>query len=86
MVFCSISNDELLETRTMLIKELKNALDENDRQFLYSIKLGEPNWNLIDMKHIKHLPAIQWKLLNIRKMDKQKHQIALDKLKAVLDL
>ena len=35
---------------------------------------------------IEQLPAIQWKLVNIRKMDKKKHKEALQKLQAALGL
>lgn len=32
----------------------------------------------------KDLPGVKWKLLNIRKMDQQKHQDMLKKLKEVI--
>ena len=76
---------ELLDAREALFTYIKSELSENERKFLYSIKLGDPDWDLIDI-NIQHLPAIQWKLLNIRKMDRTKHQVAADKLKSVLEL
>jgi hypothetical protein len=35
---------------------------------------------------ISELPGLGWKSLNIAKMDVEKHKIALDKLKKVLEL
>jgi len=35
---------------------------------------------------LEHLPAIQWKLLNIMRMSKSKHAEAIEKLKARLGL
>ncbi len=76
---------ELLDARETLFAYIKSELSENERKFLYSIKIGEPDWDLIDI-NIEHVPAIQWKLLNIKKMDRTKHQAATDKLKSVLEL
>ena len=41
-------------------------------------------WSLIPISGIENLPALEWKRINIKKMDLQKHQDALDKLKKVL--
>ena len=45
-----------------------------------------PKWELLDLNGIDKLPSIQWKLKNIRKMNKKKHADALAKLKAKLEL
>ena len=39
----------------------------------------------MEIENLNQFPAIQWKLLNIRKMDKNKHRLALEKLKTVLE-
>jgi len=76
----------LEKARTDLIQLIHSSLNDAERRFLLSIKQGEPQWNLIDIKGIDRLPSIQWKLTNIRKMDKTKHDIQVNKLKAVLQL
>jgi len=81
-----VTLDELLETRKLLIKTIQKTLTENERLFLLSIKQGEPAWDLIDLPHIQQLPAIQWKLQNIQKMDKNKHAQIIKQLKNVLSL
>jgi hypothetical protein len=80
------SLDELVATRQKLIDFLRGELTEEERQFLLSIKEGEPQWKLMGIDGIEKLPAIQWKLINIRKMAKKKRVEALDKLRVVLDL
>lgn len=74
----------LLETRSRLITEINEKLSDRQRQFLLSVKRGEPDWRLMNKSEVEHLPAIQWKLHNIRKMPKQKHKAALVKLEKVL--
>ena len=50
-----------------------------------SIKQGEPEWSLLGVDGVEHLPALQWKLINVVRMEKQKRNEAIDKLRAVLD-
>ena len=51
-----------------------------EKKFLVSVKSKKPQWDLIEVAHIKDLPAVQWKLLNLDRMDKQSHAQALAKL------
>ena len=77
---------ELLTAREILIHQINNELTENERRFLLSVKIGEPDYSLIDTPNIEKLPAIQWKLQNITKMEKLKHQEAVEELRKVLNL
>jgi len=86
MASMSVTLGELLETRKQLIKTIQKALTEKERQFLLSIKQGEPDWNLTDLPHVQELPAIQWKLHNIQKMDAKKKLVLVGALKEVLEL
>ncbi len=61
-------------------------MTENEKKFLLSIKQGEPDWDLMPVAGIDKLPAIQWKLINTRKMEKKKQMQSLEKLQAVLGL
>lgn len=79
-----ISYDELHDARKQLIKTLQQGLAVNERQFLVSVKQGKPQWELMGIPGIEKLPALQWKLINIDKMDKTLHNQSLSKLKAVL--
>lgn len=86
MTAIPVSHDELVETRKQLVQWLNTQLTDRERQFLLSIKMGEPAWDLLGIEGIEKLPAIQWKLLNIKKMDPKKHQNSIDKLRAVLKI
>lgn len=77
---------ELLAAREQLIHQINNDLTENERKFLLSVKMGGPDYSLIDTPNIEKLPAIQWKLQNITKMEKLKHQDAVEELRKVLNL
>jgi hypothetical protein len=51
-----------------------------------AVKELEPDWTLWGVVGVEQLPAVRWKLENLAKMPKQKHRLAVTKLKAVLDL
>lgn len=84
MTALPVSYDDLLAAREKMFRKLRSSLKENEKRFLLSIKKGEPEWGLMNIDGIDKLPAIQWKLLNIRKMSPKKHQDALKKLEKAL--
>ncbi|MCK4870367.1 MAG: nucleotidyl transferase AbiEii/AbiGii toxin family protein [Gammaproteobacteria bacterium] len=86
MTMEAITLDELLMARENLIQKISEDLTLNERKFLLSIKLGAPQWDLLPFKNLEQLPSLQWKLINIRKMNKIKHQKMVGKLKDVLEL
>ena len=57
-----------------------HALDDSEKEFLISVKRGEPKWELVEIDHLDQLPSIRWKLINIRKMNPEKHKAALNRL------
>lgn len=84
MAFIDVSYDEMENIREQLINTISSMLTESDKEFLLNFKRGEPNWEYIPVPHVAELPAIKWKLLNLKKMDKEKHQMFLEKLEQVL--
>lgn len=79
-----VACDELVATRRRLIEIIRASMTENEKKFLVSIKQGDPDWDLMPLKGIDQLPAIEWKLRNVRKMKKDKHKNALQKLQEIL--
>jgi len=65
---------------------IRSSLTDNEKAFIVSVKEARPQWELLGLPGIDKLPSIQWKLANIRKMDKRKHAQMLANLKKVLDL
>lgn len=72
--------EDLIEVQHELPRIIGKGLTESEKGFLLSFKSGKPDWNLIDIEHLQKLPGVNWKLMNIKKMDKQKHKEAYDKL------
>jgi len=75
----------LEETRKIFIQEINNKLTDKQKQFLMSFKAMQPDWQLLEAGDVNHLPAVQWKLLNIKKMPMKKHKMAIQKLEMVLN-
>lgn len=74
----------LIETRANMIHLLKSAITQSEKLFLLSFKRKEPDWSLLGLTGIDKLPAVRWKLINLRNMPPEKHQQALQQLTAVL--
>jgi len=81
-----VTINELLAARDSMLKAIRALMTDQDKQFLISVKSGEPIWSLINTSGIEKLPGLQWKVSNARKMTSEKRELALKKLKAALDL
>ena len=81
-----IALEALQDARVRLIEWVATALSESERMFLLSVKQGEPDWTLLPFADLEHWPAIQWKLHNIRQMSPRAHEVAVDRLRAVLEI
>jgi hypothetical protein len=64
------SLDALLAARNRLMSELQQGLDEAERRFLLSLVTGVPEWPLLGIAHVEHLPGIRWKLRNLAQLKK----------------
>lgn len=86
MTINSVPIDELINARDILFKTLRTSLTDNERKFLLSVKLGEPDYSLMSFANLQLLPALQWKILNVAKMDKKKKMLMLNNLREVLEI
>jgi len=84
MTLIPVTLAELEQTRETMIALILERLTERQRQFLLSFKQGEPDWALLNLPGVANLPAVQWKLLNIRRMAPAKRAQALERLREVL--
>lgn len=80
----AVSYDALIKARLDLILALKKALADDDKEFLVSVSRGSPNWSKMPLGNLEKLPSIQWKLINIGIMDKDKQNLMIDNLTRVL--
>lgn len=62
--------DALLAARERMVRELQQGLDDNERRFLLSLVAGAPEWSLLGIAHLEHLPGIRWKLHNLALLQK----------------
>jgi predicted nucleotidyltransferase component of viral defense system len=81
-----VTLEDLLETRERFIAEIVGKMPGEHRRFLASFKRGEPDWKLLGIPHAEQLPAIQWRLQNLAKMDREKRQRLIDGLLKALDI
>ena len=63
---------------------LHRDLDVDEKRFLLSMTRGEPAWDALGIHHLAELPSLQWKLINVRKMDDGKRRNALERLERIL--
>lgn len=84
MTTTNINLKELLFTREQFVSDIRSQLTKDEKEFLLSIKSGLPQWQLMPFQNLDQLPGLQWKLLNIQKMNKNKKLDMLNKLEKVL--
>jgi hypothetical protein len=80
--------DALLAARERMVHEIQHGLDDNERRFLLSLVAGTPEWPLLGIAHLEHLPGIRWKLHNLeqlRKTNAKKFAEQVDMLAAKLE-
>lgn len=81
-----VTLEDLLQTREEFIADLIGKMPHEHRRFLASFKRGEPEWKYLGIPHAEQLPAIQWRLHNLAKMDPKKRRRLIDELLKALDL
>ncbi len=63
-----VSLAELLDAREQLIGDIGGRLDGPALEFLLALHEGQPDFGVIGFPEAIRLPAVQWKLLNLRKL------------------
>ena len=85
MALIPVTSEHLEHARQKLVTDLRALLTDTDKEFLLSVKRGNPQWHLSAHPHAKHLPAVRWKIQNILRMTPQRHRAAIARLEAVLE-
>lgn len=80
-----VTCEELISARKELIALLGKLLENNEKDFIFSIAKGIPRWDLMEFNHIQNLPALKWKVQNIKKIGRQKHLESISRLEKVLN-
>lgn len=69
MIKESVKLEELLKVRRQLRTILPECLGTKRKKFLHSFAEGNPNWALAPFESARNLPAIKWKLHNLKKLE-----------------
>lgn len=62
------SYTEFEETRERLIRDVRDLLTEEDRQFLIGFERAEPVWCGYEFANLKDYPSVKWKSMNLAKL------------------
>ncbi|MDZ7784384.1 MAG: nucleotidyl transferase AbiEii/AbiGii toxin family protein [Halioglobus sp.] len=84
MTLREVRVEELNQARASMIQAIGQRLTDDHKAFLLSFKSGDPQWDLLEHGIASDLPAVQWKLRNIRKMSPARRALALSRLEMVL--
>ena len=64
----TVTRDSLIETRARLHADIRERLAGNVAAFLLSLHDAEPDFDMIGVPQASLLPAVRWKLLNLRRL------------------
>lgn len=87
MTKSTVELDELLMTRSQLIADIQSRFDKSTKQFLLSLQDGTPDFSAIDRPQASELPAVRWKLLNLKRLirdNPRKHAEQREELEKLL--
>ncbi len=66
-----VSLEAIESTRDRVFEELPLLLSDQHKEFLSGFTRAEPDWTLLKCPHAAELPAIHWKLRNLKKFKKE---------------
>jgi hypothetical protein len=84
MVAVPVELAQLRETLPELVRVIRTAMTDGEKRFLLALKRGNQNWRDFAIPEAERLPAIQWKMLNLARMQPAKRRQAADKLETIL--
>jgi predicted nucleotidyltransferase component of viral defense system len=63
-----VALDTLVQVQKRLLHELPRQLSAKHREFMLTLVQGAPAWERMPMTHLRELPALKWKLMNLAKL------------------
>lgn len=79
-----VSLAELEAARADLVHAIVHGMPVHHRQLLLSVEAGVPDWSLLGVDGVAALPAVEWRLLNIRGLDAARRAANVAELTRVL--
>ena len=68
MTQAPVTLDDLLAAREAIIQTMVGQMPDPHRRFLLGFKQGAPDWALLDLPQVAHLPAVLWKQQNLDRL------------------
>ena len=68
----SPSLEILLDVRARLRADATQSITEKHRDFLIGLAEANPDWSLLDCEHAESLPGLRWKLINLKKFQRNR--------------
>lgn len=84
MTYEPVCLEQLEKTFQKMVRKIHAAMTDADRNFLLALKRGTPDWQTFALPEAERLPAIQWKIYNLNRMNSGKRKKAAAKLEKVL--
>ena len=87
MAQIEVAVEELEAVREKMVKLINESLTQEEKKFLLSFKNKQPEWDLLGMPNVKDvavLPSVRWKMINLEKLERDKHHVLFQKLSSVL--
>jgi len=82
----SVALAELLGARERLVRDIQGRLNGPVLKFLLALHDGDPDFKIIGLPQAAELPAVRWKLLNLRKLresNQEKHALQRAAIKSL---
>ena len=79
-----VSLDALVGAREEMVADAVGRMPDAHRHFLRSFETGAPEWSLLDAPNVERLPAVQWRLENLARLDGRRRSELLARLEAAL--
>lgn len=80
-----VSLDELIDARQVMLDGLIGGMPDRHRAFLTGFEQGAPDWSLLTIGHVAHLPAVRWRQRNLDKLSPEQRAALVASLRSSLD-
>lgn len=84
MTSIEVKYEELVSVRKTLVEEINKRITDDERAFLISFKERAPRWDLLGVDGARDMPAVKWKMINLEKMETDKHKQSVHQLKKII--
>ena len=79
-----VSLQDLIDTRERIIETMTEDMPIEHKQLLVSFVSGNPDWSSFNIEGAQDLPAIQWRAMNLDKLDKKRREELAAQLASVV--